>query len=157
MTAGWLVFGLFLQAPIAVDDDWFGYLKTEDGGDEEEPETAGEIAVEDTATVTVAVNGEVPVQEMTRTEAKGVFSQQRRSWDGDVASLVVLPPSESESMEWLSEEVLGVRPAVFRRYLVERAYRMGYEPPLEAESDADAQYCPDKNSTQPHCRQRFST
>ena len=86
----------------------------------------------------VVIHPEVPVAELNRTEVREIFSRQRRAWNEDLAVEVVLPASGSSAMEWLSEEILDVRPAVFRRYLVEKAYRSGYRPPVEADDDTDA-------------------
>lgn len=96
------------------------------------------VSVATADTVAIVVHPDVPAEQLSRTEAKRIFSQQRRKWNEDETVTVVLPPPESPSMQWLSEEVLGVRPAVFRRYLLESAYRRGHAPPIEAVSEADA-------------------
>ena len=66
--------------------------------------------------------------EMTKREVKKLFTRQELKWKDDDLE-VVLPLMDSPEMLWLSRNVLGLPPEVYHRYLLEKAYRAGEDPP----------------------------
>ena len=80
---------------------------------------------DDTTVVLSAAGQEI---QMTRREVKKLFTRQELKW-GDEDLMVVLPLLDSPEMKWLSKNVLGLPPEVYHRYLLEKAYRAGEDPP----------------------------
>lgn len=80
---------------------------------------------DDTTVVLSAAGQEI---QMTRREVKKLFTRQELKW-GEEDLMVVLPLLDSPEMKWLSENVLGLPPEVYHRYLLEKAYRAGEDPP----------------------------
>lgn len=68
--------------------------------------------------------------ELSKRELKKLFTGQNETWLKEQRLTIVLPLIESPEMLWLSRTVLGLPPAVYHRYLLEKAYRAGTEPPL---------------------------
>jgi hypothetical protein len=68
--------------------------------------------------------------ELSKRELKKLFTGQNEKWLKEQRLTIVLPLIESPEMLWLSRTVLGLPPAVYHRYLLEKAYRSGTEPPL---------------------------
>jgi len=66
--------------------------------------------------------------EMTKREVKKLFTRQELKWQDEDLE-VVLPLMDSPEMLWLSRNVLGLPPEVYHRYLLEKAYRAGEDPP----------------------------
>lgn len=82
----------------------------------------------------VAVSADVSVTSLERKQARRLFTGQAAAWDDGREVKLVLPPMESEAMAWLSSEILGLSPAIYHRYLLEKAYRAGRAPPPVASS-----------------------
>jgi len=78
---------------------------------------------------TVVVSAEGQEVELTKREVKRMFTRQRVKWTNDEELTVALPLLESPAMQWLSQHILGLPPEVYHRYLLEKAYRAGEEPP----------------------------
>jgi hypothetical protein len=68
--------------------------------------------------------------ELSKRELKKLFTGQNETWLNEQKLTIVLPLIESPEMLWLSRTVLGLPPAVYHRYLLEKAYRSGKEPPV---------------------------
>jgi hypothetical protein len=68
--------------------------------------------------------------ELSKREVKQMFTRQTVTWEDDQLLTVVLPLMGSPAMLWLSRTVLGLPPEVYHRYLLEKAYRAGEDPPL---------------------------
>ena len=82
----------------------------------------------------VAVTLDVQVQALEKKEVRRLFTGQSGAWDDGREVNLILPPVESEAMQWLASEVLGLRADIYHRYLLEKAYRAGRAPPAIAES-----------------------
>jgi len=67
--------------------------------------------------------------ELTKREIKKLFTRQKVTWIDEQDLTIVLPLIESPAMEWLSLNILGLPPDVYHRYLMEKAYRAGEDPP----------------------------
>lgn len=78
---------------------------------------------------TVVVSTQGQEIELTKREVKKMFTRQQIKWMNDEELTVALPLMESSAMQWLSEHVLGLPPEVYHRYLLEKAYRAGEDPP----------------------------
>ena len=78
-------------------------------------------------TVVVSVSGQEI--ELTKREVKKMFTRQQITWTNDEELTVALPLLDSPAMVWLSQNVLGLPPEVYHRYLLEKAYRAGEDPP----------------------------
>jgi len=68
--------------------------------------------------------------ELTKRELKQMFTRQTLTWSDEQPLTVVLPLIESPAMAWLSQHILGLPPEVYHRYLLEKAYRSGDNPPI---------------------------
>ena len=82
----------------------------------------------------VAVSSDVTVSTLERKQARRLFTGQSGAWDDGREVKLILPPMESAAMAWLSSEILGLSPAIYHRYLLEKAYRAGRAPPPVAGS-----------------------
>ena len=82
----------------------------------------------------VAVSADVSVSALERKQARRLFTGQSNAWDDGRTVNLILPPMESPAMVWLSSEILGLSPAIYHRYLLEKAYRAGRAPPPVAGS-----------------------
>jgi len=80
----------------------------------------------------IVASGVADAPVLDRRLAKRIFSRQVTTWPDGTPITVVLPPVDSATMAWLCDQVLGVEPAVFVRYVSERAYRSKLERPLSA-------------------------
>jgi len=87
----------------------------------------------------LVVNPDVPIPELNEKSLRRLLSKQQCCWSDGLEVALILPPSHDESTIWLTREVLGLEPELFRRYLLERCYRMGCTPLVETESLAVAQ------------------
>lgn len=67
--------------------------------------------------------------ELSKRDIKKLFTGQPVSQLQDQSLTIVLPLIESPEMLWLSQTILGLPPAVYHRYLIEKAYRAGEDPP----------------------------
>jgi hypothetical protein len=72
--------------------------------------------------------------ELSKREIKKLFTRQKVTWVDEESVTVVLPLIESPAMAWLSRNILGLPPDVYYRYLMEKAYRAGEDPPALVES-----------------------
>ena len=72
--------------------------------------------------------------ELSKREIKKLFTRQKVTWVDEERVTIVLPPIESPAMAWLSRNILGLPPDVYYRYLMEKAYRAGEDPPAMVES-----------------------
>lgn len=77
----------------------------------------------------VMVTLDVPVQSLPKQEARRLFTGQSSTWSDGRPVNLILPPMDSSAMAWLSSKVLGLPPHVYHRYLLEKAYRAGSDPP----------------------------
>lgn len=77
----------------------------------------------------VVVSAEGQEVELTKREVKNMFTRQKLTWTNDEELTVALPLLESPAMKWLSQHILGLPPEVYHRYLLEKAYRAGEDPP----------------------------
>jgi hypothetical protein len=68
--------------------------------------------------------------EMSKREVKQMFTRQTLTWNDEQRLTIVLPLIESPAMLWLSRNILGLPPEVYHRYLLEKAYRAGEDPPM---------------------------
>ena len=90
---------------------------------------------DDQHAVAISQNGQVAISqngqevEMSKREVKQLFTRQKMTWMDDQRVTVVLPLIGSPAMAWLSRQVLGLPPEVYHRYLLEKAYRAGEDPP----------------------------
>ena len=82
----------------------------------------------------VAVTLDVKVEALEKKEVRRLFTGQSGTWSDGRQVNLILPPLKSDAMAWLSAEVLGLPPAIYHRYLLEKAYRAGRSPPPVAES-----------------------
>jgi hypothetical protein len=82
----------------------------------------------------VAVTLDVQVEALGKKEVRRLFTGQSEVWSDGRQVNLILPPLESAAMAWLASEVLGLPPDIYHRYLLEKAYRAGREPPPIAES-----------------------
>jgi len=78
---------------------------------------------------TVVVSAEGQEVELTKREVKKMFTRQKVTWTNNEELTVALPLLESPAMKWLSQHILGLPPEVYHRYLLEKAYRAGEDPP----------------------------
>jgi hypothetical protein len=72
--------------------------------------------------------------ELSKREIKKFFTRQKVTWVNEERVTIVLPLIESPAMAWLSRNILGLPPDVYYRYLMEKAYRAGEDPPAFVES-----------------------
>ena len=86
---------------------------------------------------TVAVTVDVDVKSLGKKEIRRLFTGQAGEWSDGRQVNLILPPMNSAAMAWLSSEVLGLPPALYHRYLLEKAYRAGRPPPKVVGSMAD--------------------
>jgi hypothetical protein len=82
----------------------------------------------------VMVTPDVSVQALRKKEARRLFTGQSSVWSDGRPVNLILPPMDSSAMAWLSSQVLGLPPDIYHRYLLEKAYRAGKEPPRIAAS-----------------------
>lgn len=81
-----------------------------------------------TADYVLVVNTSVPNQPISSREVRRMISKQSCCWSDGREVELILPPSSDESMEWFAREFIGLEPVIFRRYLIERCYRLGCSP-----------------------------
>jgi len=81
----------------------------------------------------VVASPSAQVQSLSRKEVRHIFTLRRKSWSNGIPVRIVLPPVGSSEDKWLSEELLGLPPDVYRRFLAEQAYRRGGKMPLRAD------------------------
>jgi hypothetical protein len=72
--------------------------------------------------------------ELSKREIKKFFTRQKVTWVNEERVTIVLPLIESPAMAWLSRNILGLPPDVYYRYLMEKAYRAGEDPPAFVDS-----------------------
>lgn len=72
--------------------------------------------------------------ELSKREIKKFFTRQKVAWVNEERVTIVLPLIESPAMAWLSRNILGLPPDVYYRYLMEKAYRAGEDPPAFVDS-----------------------
>ena len=80
----------------------------------------------------VVVSPNTEVKSLTRKEARQIFTLRRTTWMNGLPVRLLLPPRNSREMTWLSEDVLGLPPDVYQRFLAEQAYRSGDPIPASA-------------------------
>jgi len=90
-----------------------------------------------TADYVLVVNTSVPDHPMSSREVRRMISKQRCCWEDGREAELILPPSSDESMGWFSREFIGLDPIIFRRYLIERCYRLGCTPMISV-ADLDS-------------------
>jgi len=76
----------------------------------------------------LVVNGDVPDNQMSSREMRRMLSKQNCCWSDGLEAALILPPNSDDAMSWLSREFIGLEPDIFRRYLMERCYRLGCTP-----------------------------
>jgi len=82
----------------------------------------------------VMVTDDVVVTSLDRKEIRRLFTGQSGIWSDGRQVNLLLPPVDSAAMAWLSDQVLGLPPDIYHRYLLEKAYRAGRAPPKIATS-----------------------
>ena len=80
----------------------------------------------------IVVDEEVEEQSFTKKDLRKVLSRQSCCWGGGIEVALIFPPDEEDAMSWLLEGFVGLEPEVYRRYLMERCYRMGCVPMVGA-------------------------
>lgn len=65
---------------------------------------------------------------------KRLISRQQCCWVDGLEVSLILPESSDDAMIWFANELTGLEPEVYQRYLMERCYRMGCTPVIETES-----------------------
>lgn len=86
----------------------------------------------------VVVTEAAETETLTRKEAKQLFTARQRTFANGAQVRLMVPKTDSAEMAWLSEQVLGLSPSVYQRFLAEQAYRQGSRPPPVLETPADA-------------------
>ncbi len=86
----------------------------------------------------VVVTEAAQTQSLTRKEAKQLFTERKRTFANGIRVKLLVPKAGSAEMAWLSEQVLGLSPGIYQRFLAEQAYRQGATPPPVLETPADA-------------------
>ena len=86
----------------------------------------------------VVVTEAAETETLTRKEAKQLFTARKRTFANGTRVQLMVPKTDSAEMTWLSEQVLGLSPSVYQRFLAEQAYRQGSTPPPVLETPADA-------------------
>ena len=76
---------------------------------------------------------------LTQSQLKRLFTGRSPYWPGGDPVTLVLPPTSSDAMAWLSAEVVNIPEASLRRYLLELSYRGDLTRPISADTDSDAQ------------------
>jgi hypothetical protein len=87
----------------------------------------------------LVVNASVPDHPMSSREVRRMISKQRCCWSNGGEAELILPPSSDASMGWFAQEFIGLDPIIFRRYLIERCYRLGCTPMISVEDLESAQ------------------
>ncbi len=82
---------------------------------------------------TVVASPSAEVTTLTRKEARHLFTFRSTSWSNGTPVRIVLPLANSVEDNWLSEDLLGLPPDVYQRFLAEQAYRKGYKIPARAD------------------------
>ena len=93
-------------------------------------------AVADDAVVVVTETAQT--ETLTRKEAKQLFTARKRTFANGIRVKLMVPKADTAEMAWLSEQVLGLSPSIYQRFLAEQAYRQGATPPPVLETPADA-------------------
>ena len=88
---------------------------------------------------TIVASASADVQRLTRREARQLFTLRRQVWDNGRPVQLVLPPPDSSEMTWLSNDVLGLPPDVYQRFLAEQSYRSGDVVPPRANASGVAE------------------
>jgi len=76
----------------------------------------------------LVVNASVPDVAVSARVLRRMVSKQDCCWSDGLEVAVVLPPNEDDAMVWFTDTFTGLEPDVFRRYLMERCYRLGCTP-----------------------------
>lgn len=92
-----------------------------------------------TADYVLVVNTSVPDQPLNSREVRRMISKQICCWSDGREAALILPPSSDASMGWFAHEFIGLEPILFRRYIIERCYRLGCTPMISVEDLASAQ------------------
>jgi len=79
----------------------------------------------------LVVNPDVPVPALNEKGLRRLLSKQECCWPDGLEVALILPPSTDEATIWLTREILGLEPVLYRRYMLERCYRMGCTPLVE--------------------------
>lgn len=80
----------------------------------------------------LVVNETVPENPLPQRDLKRLISRQRCCWADGLEVALVFPPSEDTAMVWFVDAFTGLDGVVYRRYLMERCYRMGCTPMIGA-------------------------
>jgi hypothetical protein len=86
-----------------------------------------------TADYVLVVHTSVPDHPVSSREVRRMISKQRCCWSDGREAELILPPSSDASMGWFALEFIGLDPIIFRRYLIERCYRLGCTPMISVE------------------------
>jgi len=74
--------------------------------------------------------------ELTRDEAKLVFSGRTKTWDDGEAIVLVIGSEDSPAMSWLADRLFGVTAKLFLTKLKQDTFRGEIRHPLSADDDA---------------------
>ena len=92
-----------------------------------------------TADYVLVVNSSVPDHSVSGREVRRIISKQSCCWADGLEAELILPPNSDASMGWFSQEFIGLDAVIFRRYLIERCYRLGCTPMINVEDLDSAQ------------------
>ena len=81
----------------------------------------------------LVVHTSVPDAPMSSREVRRMIPKQRCCWEDGSEVELILPPSSDASMGWFAREFIGLDPVIFRRYLLERCYRLGCTPMISTD------------------------
>lgn len=83
----------------------------------------------------LVTSADIPIDSLTKAQAKKIWSGQTPSWPDGSPLVLVLPPKKGDSDTWLAKNVVKMPIDVHRRYLLEKAFAATIPAPLQAKSD----------------------
>jgi hypothetical protein len=86
----------------------------------------------------LVANKSVGMVDSTLDEMRKILSLRQAQWQDGASVVLVLPPRHSGPMLWLSEELLRMPEATYRRLVLGQVFRGAARPPIQAESIAAA-------------------
>lgn len=84
----------------------------------------------------VVVHKSVGLVESSLEKMRKLLSLRQAQWDDGAPVVLVLPPRRSGPIVWLSEELLQMPEATYRRHVPSQVFRGAARPPIQADSIA---------------------